>query len=215
MPQIQENDQPPVLDVAGSAAPSGPVASRHVNALDGYRGCAVLLVVSAHYLPHRGLGVFGLVGSFGWTGVDAFLVLSAYLITSILYRQRGSNGFFQRFYTRRALRLFPLYYFILLVTLALTPFLHIHWRLGHLPFFLYATNIVLPLDQSLGGLGPLNFRHLWTLALEEQFYLVWPWFVGSRLSRSTLVTICWIGIAAALCLRIWMVHHDVNSWMIL
>jgi len=190
------------------------VSMGHVTALDGFRGCAVLLVVIFHYLPHKGLGPVAMIASIGWTGVDAFLVLSAYLITTILYRQRGTERFFQNFYMRRALRLFPLYYFILLLMVALTSFLHINWRLGHLPFFLYATNLVLVHDQSLGTLGPFNFRHLWTLALEEQFYLLWPWVIGNRLSRKALIRTCWIGMIVALCLRIVLVSHHVNSWFI-
>jgi peptidoglycan/LPS O-acetylase OafA/YrhL len=214
MQQVSEGIQQEPKTRAQSLVPSAPGLPGHVNALDGYRGFAVLAVITGHYLSHQGLGKFALATSAAWTGVDAFLVLSAYLITSILYRQRGSDRFFQRFYTRRALRLFPLYYFIVLLTLALTPILHIHWRLGHIPFFLYATNIVLPWDQSLGGLGPLNFHHLWTLALEEQFYLVWPWFVGSRLSRAALIRVCWIGIVVAFFLRVYMVHYDLNGWVI-
>jgi peptidoglycan/LPS O-acetylase OafA/YrhL len=194
-------------------APPLVVSTRHVTALDGFRGCAVLLVVLVHYLPHGGLGPLAFGASMGWTGVDAFLVLSAYLITGILYRQRGADDFFQNFYMRRALRLFPLYYFILLLTVAATPFLHIHWRLWHVPLFLYATNYALLKGQSLGCLGPLTFGHLWTLALEEQFYLLWPWVIGSRLSREALVRICWIGLAVTLCLRIVLVGH-VNAWFL-
>src|SRR5882757_3542319 len=81
------------------------VSMGHVTALDGFRGCAVLLVVIFHYLPHKGLGPVAMIASIGWTGVDAFLVLSSYLITTILYRQRGTERFFQNFYMRRALRL--------------------------------------------------------------------------------------------------------------
>ena len=207
--------EPVAVEVRGQDEPAKRPPLPHVTALDGFRGCAVLLVLLFHYLPRRGLGAFGLVASPGWTGVDAFLVLSAYLITSILYRQRGSERFYQNFYMRRALRLFPLYYFILFVALALSPLLHIHWRLGHLPFFLYGTNIALGQDQSLGALGPLNFHHLWTLALEEQFYLIWPWFIGSRLSRAALVRICWVGIALAFCLRTGMISHGhANGWAI-
>ena len=160
------------------------------------------------------MGPFAVVASMGWTGVDAFLVLSAYLITTILYRQRGSEYFIRNFYMRRALRLFPLYYFILLLTVVLTPALQIQWRPGHLPFFLYATNYALVRDQSLGTLGPLNFRHLWTLALEEQFYLLWPWLIGSGLSKNALVRVCWIGMIATLCLRIFLVGHQVNAWFL-
>ncbi len=206
---------PVAAEVVVPEAPPERTPLPHITALDGFRGWAVLLVLLFHYLPRRGLGRFGLVASPGWTGVDAFLVLSAYLITSILYRQRGSERFYQNFYMRRALRLFPLYYFILFVALALSPLLHIHWRLGHVLFFLYGTNIALGQDQSLGALGPLNFHHLWTLALEEQFYLIWPWFIGSRMSRAALVRVCWAGVVLAFCLRTGMIlHGHANGWAI-
>lgn len=175
---------------------------------------AVLLVVMFHFLPRAGSGPIGKIASFGWSGVDAFLVLSGFLITGILFRQRGVPHFFRNFYTRRVLRLFPLYYFILLLALALTPIFHIHWQLGHIPFLFYGANIVLPGHQELGTVGPLNLRHFWTLALEEQFYLIWPWVVGSRLSRQALLRICFVGIVFAFFLRIVLVHFEVNSWQI-
>ena len=174
----------------------------HILSLDGLRGMAVLLVLICHYLPHTGLGPFGLIGSFGWSGVDGFLVLSGFLITGILYRQRGAAHYFRNFYVRRALRLFPLYYFILLMAFTVSLFTGAPWRLGHVGFVLYAANIMLAHDQSLGDLGIFNMRHFWTLALEEQFYFVWPWFVGSRLSRKALLRVCAAGIAIAICCRV-------------
>ena len=185
---------------------------KHIPSLDGFRGMAALAVVVFHYLPHAGLRLFSPLISSGWTGVDAFLVLSGFLITGILYRQRETPRFFRNFYIRRALRLFPLYYFILLLALFTSLFGGQHWRLGHLGLLLYATNIVLACDQSLGDLGTFNMRHCWTLALEEQFYFVWPWIVGSRLSRRALLRFCIAGVAFAVVLRFVLFFAGANRW---
>lgn len=180
-------------------------SSNHIPSLDGYRGLAVLLVISFHFLSRTGTGPLAVIASVGWSGVDAFFVLSGYLITGILYRRRGTHGFFRDFYARRALRLFPLYYFILVAIFLLTPLLHVRWRLGQLPFFFYGANFSLSVDQTLGFVGPLRLQHLWTLALEEQFYLLWPWVVGSRLSRNQLFRLSLAEIFFAFVLRILLV----------
>jgi peptidoglycan/LPS O-acetylase OafA/YrhL len=83
---------------------------RYVASLDGLRGAAVLFVVFFHYFPRAGTGPLGFLASAGWMGVDIFFVLSGYLITRILYEQRGAEHYFRNFYMRRVLRLFPGYY---------------------------------------------------------------------------------------------------------
>jgi peptidoglycan/LPS O-acetylase OafA/YrhL len=95
----------------------------------------------------------GPLASAGWLRVDIFFALSGNLITSILYEQRGAEDYFRNFYMRRVLRLFPLYYFVFLIALVLTPFLHIYWRLLEFPMLLYGANLVLPFDNSLGMAG--------------------------------------------------------------
>ena len=188
--------------------------SKHIDSLDGIRGAAVLLVVLFHYFPHAGFSVLSRVAAFGWAGVDAFFVLSGFLITGILFNKRGSPHFFRNFYMRRALRLFPLYYSIFALILLLTPFLHIQWRLGHLPFLLYGANMALAHDISLGILGPFTLRHLWSLGVEEQFYFIWPWIVASRLSRTALINLCASIIVGVFLLRLVMVHFDASPWLI-
>lgn len=94
----------------------------HVPALDGVRGCAiVLLLMHQLLLPARpraaALRVVELALEMGWAGVQLFFVLSGFLITGILLDTRGRQGFFRAFYARRALRIFPLYY-LLLATVA-------------------------------------------------------------------------------------------------
>ncbi len=177
---------------------------RHIPALDGIRGIAILGTVAIHILylraipaaPPRYLSLFH-VAQFGWMGVDLFLVLSGFLITGILLDTRQSANFFRAFYARRTLRIFPLYYGVLLLLLLLSPLLRHTWWAFLLPaqqalplFFLYLQNWVSPIHHGfyLGVLGPL-----WTLAIEEQFYLVWPllvYLLPRRAFALTSVAIC-------------------------
>jgi peptidoglycan/LPS O-acetylase OafA/YrhL len=187
---------------------------KHVASLDGLRGIAVLLVVAFHYFPREVAGPFSAIASAGWMGVDVFFALSGYLITTILYDQRGREQYFRNFYMRRVLRLFPLYYSLFLFALVLTPVLHIQWRPGHLVMVFYGANLVLPFDGSLRWLGPFNLFHTWSLAVEEQFYLVWPWLVGSRMSKRTLRRVCFAGAVGAPLLRLALLHANVQPWLI-
>lgn len=144
----------------------------HYPALDGLRGVASLLVVIYHN--------FGFVNHyffFGWLGLDIFFVLSGFLITDILLKTIGSGNFLRNFYARRILRVFPLYYLSLIVFLVILP------RIDTLPIHLdyFVTNQVwlwtylqnwLYIFYSHHSENALN--HLWSLAVEEQFYLLWP-----------------------------------------
>src|SRR4029077_20528398 len=85
-----------------------------IKILDGFRGLAILLVIGYHYLDFF---------SFGWTGVDLFFVLSGFLITGKLVESMGAAHYFRTFYTKRILRIVPLYYSILLLFFVLVPFL--------------------------------------------------------------------------------------------
>lgn len=123
---------------------------KRIESLDGLRGIAVLCVVFFHYFPREGAGPLRPLISSGWVGVDLFFVLSGYLITTILYEQRGAGGYFRNFYGRRILRLFPLYYALFLLTLCLTWPLRIHWRPEHIVMLFHGANFVLPRDNSLG-----------------------------------------------------------------
>ena len=145
------------------------VAPHRNAALDGARGVAVLLVVISHWSVETWR--FG-----GTVGVTLFFVLSGYLITSILLAEHAGTGAIslRAFYARRALRLFPA---LVLVVVAI-PFLqkatadpkltyeYFWWALSAV---LYVGNFERAAGQTL---GPLN--HTWSLAVEEQFYLVWP-----------------------------------------
>ena len=102
----------------------GPPGLAHLRPLDGLRGVAILLVVLCHYgasylsaATPTGRVWHAVVYS-GWVGVDLFFVLSGFLITRILLRERGRPNYFRSFYARRTLRIFPLYYVVLVAAFA-------------------------------------------------------------------------------------------------
>lgn len=162
-----------------------PAPSR-IAPLDGLRGLAVLAVILYHGTvfepPSAGAGaVFRAVARFGWAGVDLFFVLSGFLITRILAETRGASNYFRVFYARRFLRIFPLYYVSLLLLVLL-------FRVGageSAWYWLYASNVKVTLD----GWPAAPLSHFWSLAVEEQYYLVWP-LVVSLLPRRALVALC-------------------------
>jgi peptidoglycan/LPS O-acetylase OafA/YrhL len=151
--------------------------------LDGLRGIAVSLVL----LFHLQVPLFGI----GWCGVDLFFVLSGYLITTILLWTKDSPGFFRNFYARRVLRIFPLYFsalsIVFFVALPVAERLHLAHSVPvseQLWYWLYLSNW-----RNASGHILYYLSHFWTLAVEEQFYLVWPCVVFF-LSRRSLLKVC-------------------------
>jgi peptidoglycan/LPS O-acetylase OafA/YrhL len=112
------------------------------------------------------------------------------------------SHYFRNFYARRSLRIFPLFYGVLFLLVALTPLLHLHWRPGHLLEFVYLGNVMGHYDPSLNDLPPaVTLVHLWSLAVEEQFYMLWPLVVLATPGRKTLLKLCCGIMAAAFLLR--------------
>lgn len=150
-------------------------------------------------------------------GVDLFFVLSGFLITGILLDTKELPTYFTSFYARRALRIFPLYYSVLAVLFVLTPWLHLQWHKGHLAYLFYAGNIAYNLNPSLASVQPyVSFLHLWSLAIEEQFYLVWPLIVMMVANRRRLAWLC-CGLSAGglilrVCLLTWLPRGDAYEW---
>lgn len=145
-----------------------------IPGLDGLRAVAILLVFFLHadyvYI--------------GWVGVQLFFVLSGFLITDILLRMKekfGAGDYFKKFYGRRFLRIFPLYYFYLALMLGVTVALHhFEYRINYMELYqeqapyaaVYGYNIY-NASAAYSGESKL-IGHLWSLSTEEQFYIFWP-----------------------------------------
>ena len=160
-----------------------PLGSRD-PALDGLRGIAILLVFVYHYggglRAHSPLiRSLGYLTQASWVGVDLFFALSGFLITGILIDSLASPGWLRIFFTRRSLRILPLYGFALLLC-ALAALLSGAPSGGLKPLLIYAVflqNFPPLLNLALHTPPPLPLYHLWSLAVEEQFYLVWPFLL--------------------------------------
>ncbi len=198
--------------IEASAGSGNRVSARHIQSLDGLRGIAFLAVFFFHYgvSAHTNTGwvLFAKpITAGGWAGVDLFFVLSGFLITGILLDTSDDPHYFRNFYMRRALRIFPVFYGVALILLLLTPFLHLQWRLGHLSFLFYFGNIAMQVDPSLGEVPPyVRIVHTWSLAVEEQFYLVWPMVVFYVRDAKRLISVCISGMAASLLVRLLFLH---------
>jgi peptidoglycan/LPS O-acetylase OafA/YrhL len=174
-----------------------------VPALDGLRGIAILFVVwyhapflfgdlpefSAEHTPWSMLGFFGRMSLGGWIGVDLFFVVSGFLITTILLRSQETGTWPWVFWGRRALRILPLAAAYLLTLFALhgmgDPLNLLSNFHGWSWYVMYLGNIHI----SLYGWQPLAVMILWSLAIEEQFYLVWPLIVR-RVNTTLLIRWC-------------------------
>jgi peptidoglycan/LPS O-acetylase OafA/YrhL len=188
---------------------------KHIESLDGLRGIAVLLVFFFHYLPRNPHSPLSWLASIGWSGVDLFFVLSGFLITGILYDTRESSNFFRVFYARRALRLFPLYFFAVGIVLLVGAMLHTAMSWVAIPFYIYGANIMLTVKGGVPNFTPyFQCIHFWSLALEEQFYSLWPVVVFFVRKRKSLMTICVGGMLGALVYRIVLTRLHASTWVL-
>jgi peptidoglycan/LPS O-acetylase OafA/YrhL len=195
--------QPPLSSLRSSS-------SDRIPELDGLRGLAILLVIICHYIAnaaHAPLGFFldhlFTCMDVGWSGVDLFFVLSGFLIGGILLDARRSPRYFQTFYLRRAHRILPIYYVWLsfyVITAGAIVFL-VRSPVYILPegirisasdlrsvphYFLFLQNVLY---------GPTRFEWIWlavtwSLAVEEQFYLVAPPLVRYLSARALIIALC-------------------------
>lgn len=209
---------------AESAANWLPRLGAHIPALDGLRGLAILLVLIRHQtVMSRSAGPaldewFARIAEVGWSGVDLFFVLSGFLITGILCDSKQGPHYFRNFYIRRTLRIFPLYYAVVFFSLVILPNLPQGFvppekteRFGSIRgdeifYWLYLSNF------SIAAAG--EWRHgildiSWSLAIEEQFYILWPTVVF-LLSRRSLMRLCGVLVALALAIRVGMTLSGAN-----
>jgi peptidoglycan/LPS O-acetylase OafA/YrhL len=174
----------------------GAATSGYVAELDGLRGIAILLVMIHRMYPHTRDMPWPIEA--GWAGVDLFFVISGFLIAGILIDSRNDPDYFRNFYARRVLRIFPLFYLLVGGMLLAFPLAGHHAFLREagspLWYLLQLGNIP---ESLLGRDPPYWLAPIWSLAIEEQFYLTFPllvrWSEPARLGR-WLVTIALLAL---------------------
>jgi peptidoglycan/LPS O-acetylase OafA/YrhL len=187
---------------------------RRIPQLDAVRGIAVLLVMLHNQRETFPSLHLDRLFANGWMGVDLFFVLSGFLITGILIDTKHADGYFGKFYARRCLRIWPLYGALLVFMFAVVP------RLGAAeaktvfekssPWWaypLFLQNVLVPVPTSAAG--PLAVT--WSLAIEEQFYLVWP-IVVRFLSRAAVKRLAVAVICLSPLLRLCLASYGVSLY---
>ncbi len=174
-------------NLSNSSSNDKIIVGHHYPAIDGLRGFACLMVLWFHSSYFAKAinpdvpSIYYNMSVFGQTGVDLFFVLSGFLITGILMDTAYDKHVFRKFYIRRSLRIFPLYYGFLLA-FALCVFFSIgaHELKDIFAYLFYVQNF-----SELHRLDTYQYlNHTWSLAVEEQFYLIWPLVFLSIYKRS-------------------------------
>jgi peptidoglycan/LPS O-acetylase OafA/YrhL len=195
---------------------AGVTAFRHIPALDGLRGIAILTVMAYHLeklVPELHQLTQG-----GFLGVDIFFVLSGFLITSILLKEHGKTGkiHLKNFYLRRLFRLIPAYWFFLAVLYLCGSFLLppaetalIYSNYNFPIAFFYFTNWSrAAADGGIAG----NLNHTWSLSIEEQFYIIWSLVLffafAEKRSRRAIFTITLAAVAVVI---VWRMARALNG----
>ncbi len=189
----------------------------NIAELDGIRGLAIFFVLLWHYMgiplaapPESLLMVVKHSLVFFRTGVDLFFVLSGFLISGILLDNRESDSYFRVFYGRRALRIFPLYYVWLSIFCVANLFdVSSYVFVSPIPLWSYFSFTQNYAMASMGTYGAVWLGVTWSLAIEEQFYLIFPLVI--RWSRIFFLCFITLGIVGAPLLRIYTYYHFQQS----
>ena len=188
-------------------------SARFIPQLDGVRGLAILAVMAHHLTLFGELSthspawrLFTSGRGLGGVGVDLFFVLSGFLITGILFDSRTNQKFFLNFYARRALRIWPLYYSLVLFAFLVVPHIKPEYAVQAAASSPWASYVFFLQNFFVSSLGYLTLLKVtWSIAIEEQFYMVWPILV--RYCRTSSFTIV---LLAVLCLepvlRFWLLR---------
>lgn len=214
-------------DLVAARPQDTPTAAHRYLELDGLRGVAILAVAVLHtfYRPEMAAGFYqpGMLAvpagdlryanlaSIGWAGVDLFFVLSGFLITGILLRAKAEPHYLRNFYARRALRILPLYYAVVLFHLYVWPTARFGtWE--QISYLTYWSNFWQAANPAIYEHSP-GLGVTWSLAIEEQFYLVWP-FLVLWLSRRWLLRLAFSTLVFSLLLRLSLLQSGAHWWSV-
>lgn len=197
----------------------GLASGRHIPALDGVRGLAILLVMIYHFTVIGGISapdrVFSDIANSMHTGVDLFFVLSGFLITGILLDSKGRPGYFRSFFGRRVLRIMPLYYAVVFFSLVILPNIP-HPKADNFGriegdewmYWAFLSNVSVALSNAWRH-GILDIT--WSVAVEEQFYLVWPFLVLLLPARWLMRVCAAIIVLSPIARCTALIVYDVNE----
>ncbi|HTS35036.1 MAG TPA: acyltransferase [Candidatus Solibacter sp.] len=157
------------------------MSTQRIPSLDGLRAISITLVILSHLVKWKHISL-QVLGSFGALGVHVFFVLSGYLITSLLLREyeRTSAISLRDFYIRRAYRIFPAAFVFLAVVTAL------YWQ--QIRWYHAAAAVLYVANMDIWR--PWIFGHLWSLSIEEQFYLLWPYAIKKWQRHKVAILLC-------------------------
>lgn len=155
--------------------------------------------------------------NYGWLGVDLFFVLSGFLITDILLNSLNSKNYFKTFYARRVLRIFPLYYLSLILFIWVIPAISpalldmTYYKEHQIWFWTYLQNWPLIFKSDSGG---TVLNHYWSLAIEEQYYLIWPVIILLLKKPKRILLLCIFSLAIVIISRfyIWENRNEFPSY---
>ena len=180
-----------------------------LKSLEGIRAYAFLMVFAVHFSGFK----WNLIGrspaAYPWliflqlsfVAVPIFFALSGYLITGVLFDSMDRGGYFRVFYCRRAIRVFPLYYAFVVLAILLALANGGRLRAAHLLYLVYLNNWN-PDETFIIWSKYVHVSHLWSMAVEEQYYLLWPVIVWVLRKRNQILMFCYSGIALAFALRL-------------
>lgn len=185
-----------------------------IKGLDGLRALAIILVIIHHTtfvdVDSVPFGIMYFLSKYSASGVDLFFVLSGFLITTLLIRNKGKKNYFKAFYMRRVLRIFPLYFSILLFAFIILPATSLKlpsdWSgVEPLWYWVFLSNYYIGLKASFShGLVDLS----WSLSIEEQFYFLWPALIAF-ISIKKLKIFFPFFVIVPIILRIW--HYEIGT----
>jgi peptidoglycan/LPS O-acetylase OafA/YrhL len=191
------DDRAPSQDKIAPAAAAATTAhqtflqTKTFSSLDGVRAFCCLLVVKSHLGWITGIRIFDTPG----LGVEMFFAISGFLIVTLLIRERTKTGTISipKFYARRSLRIFPVYYGSILAVLSVTSLLAVVHKPGPFLFYRFAFVVLLTYTQDFVPANLGDFHPCWSLAMEEQFYLAWP-----TVEKFTSARVRWIILAGVI-----------------